>query len=60
MASTSAGKLLVETDCTQHNPLVDLSRRIIEGNVDNDFGKTWDQSMIKCSKPQNVSISGEV
>uniref|UniRef100_A0AAF5PYH2 Peroxin-5 n=1 Tax=Wuchereria bancrofti TaxID=6293 RepID=A0AAF5PYH2_WUCBA len=56
MTSTSAGKSLVETDCTQHNPLVDLSRRVIEGSLDDDFEKTWDQFLIENPRPRNVSI----
>lgn len=60
MASTSAGKSLVEADCTQHNPLVDLSRRVIEGNLDDDFEKTWNQFLTGGSKPQNVSIIDEI
>uniref|UniRef100_A0A5S6PI22 TPR Domain containing protein n=1 Tax=Brugia malayi TaxID=6279 RepID=A0A5S6PI22_BRUMA len=54
MTSTSAGKSLVETDCTQHNPLVDLSRRVIEGNLDDDFEKTWDQFLVENSRPRNL------
>ncbi|KAK6104399.1 TPR repeat family protein [Brugia pahangi] len=54
MTSTSAGKSLVETDCTLHNPLVDLSRRVIEGNLDDDFEKTWDQFLVENSRPRNL------
>uniref|UniRef100_A0A915PN88 Peroxin-5 n=1 Tax=Setaria digitata TaxID=48799 RepID=A0A915PN88_9BILA len=54
MASTSLGKSLVEIDCTQRNPLVDLSRRVIEGSTKDDFDKTWDQFLASSSSPQNL------
>uniref|UniRef100_A0A8R1Y481 TPR_REGION domain-containing protein n=1 Tax=Onchocerca volvulus TaxID=6282 RepID=A0A8R1Y481_ONCVO len=54
MASISAGKSLVEKDCMQHNPLVDLSKRVIEGSVDNDFEKTWNQFLTNNSKSENL------
>ncbi|EFO21154.2 TPR Domain containing protein [Loa loa] len=54
MTSTSASKSLVETDCTHHNPLVDLSRRVIEGSLDDDFEKTWNQFLTGNSKPRNL------
>uniref|UniRef100_A0A0R3RJE6 Peroxin-5 n=1 Tax=Elaeophora elaphi TaxID=1147741 RepID=A0A0R3RJE6_9BILA len=56
MASTSAAKSLVETDCTQHNPLVDLSRRVIEGNLDDDFDfeSTWNQFLTENSRPRDL------
>ncbi|KAL3995066.1 TPR repeat family protein [Acanthocheilonema viteae] len=54
MTSTSAGKSLVEKDCTQHNPLVDLSRRVIEGNLDEDFENTWNQFLTESSKPRDL------
>ncbi|KAM3718557.1 Peroxisomal targeting signal 1 receptor [Dirofilaria immitis] len=54
MASISAGKSLVEVDCTQHNPLVDLSRRVIGKNLDDDFEKTWDQFLMDSSGFKNL------
>ncbi|VDO74016.1 unnamed protein product [Onchocerca flexuosa] len=53
MASISAGKSLVEKDCTQHNPLVDLSKRVIEGSLDNDFEKTW-KFLSSSSRSENL------
>ncbi|CAG9532169.1 unnamed protein product [Cercopithifilaria johnstoni] len=54
MASTSAGKSLVETDCTQHNPLVDLSRRVIEGGLDEDFENICSQFLTESSKHRDL------
>lgn len=60
MALASAGKALVKTDCTQHNPLVDLSRRVIEGSLDDDFENTWNQFLTKSSRSRDVSIADEI
>ncbi|VDK75926.1 unnamed protein product [Litomosoides sigmodontis] len=49
MTSTSSAKSLLETDCAQRNPLVDLSRRVIKGSLDDDFENTWNQFLTDSS-----------
>ncbi|VDN40375.1 unnamed protein product [Gongylonema pulchrum] len=45
---------LVDVDCTQHNPLVDLSRKVvIGGNTSDEFGENWGLSGE--TQPQSVS-----
>lgn len=47
---------MLQTDCAQHNPLVDLSRRVIEGSLDDDFESTWNQFLTESSGPRDVSL----